>query len=51
MGGGTVGQHVVLFALNANLLIVWQAWSTMKIPLGILSKFQRPPDPDYLHVI
>jgi hypothetical protein len=42
-------HHVVLFALNANFLIgapvlqalsiVSQAWSTIKIPLGILTKF------------
>jgi hypothetical protein len=41
---------MVVYALNANFLnralvlqalcIVSQAWSTMKIPLGILSKFQ-----------
>ena len=46
-----VGQPVVLFALNANccvrapvlsaLLIVLQAWSTMKIPLKILTKIQE----------
>jgi hypothetical protein len=47
---GTVGKHLVLFALNANFLnraavlqaicIVSQAWSTMKIPLGTLTQFQ-----------
>ena len=45
----TVDYNVVLFALNANslnrapvlqaLCIVSQAWSTMKIPLRILTKF------------
>jgi hypothetical protein len=50
-GGGhpTVGKHMVVFALNANFLnrasvlqalyIVPQAWSTMRIPLGIITKF------------
>ena len=48
--GGTVGQHAVIFALIANshirapvlsaLCIVSQAWSTMQIPIWILTKFQ-----------
>jgi hypothetical protein len=47
--GGTVGQQVVVFALNASFLNrapylqamcrVSQAWSTMKISLGIMTKF------------
>jgi hypothetical protein len=46
-----VGQHAVVFALKANshtrapvlsaLCIVSQAWSTMKIPIRILTKFQE----------
>ena len=47
-GGATVGQHAVVFALNANnnrapvlqaLCIVSQAWSTMKKQFGIITKF------------
>jgi hypothetical protein len=44
-----VGQHVVVFAPYSNFLNraqvlqaicrVLQAWSTMKIPLGIITKF------------
>ena len=46
----TVVKQMVVFALDANFLnsapvllascIVLQAWSTMKIPLGLLTKFQ-----------
>ena len=47
-GVGTVGNHVVLFALNANflnralvlsaLVIVSQAWSTIKKTIDFLMK-------------
>ena len=46
-----MGKHAVVFAINAIFLcrapvlqalcIVSQAWSTMKIPLGILTEFQK----------